>query len=558
MKQWLCLGIIFICSTFVTAQNFAWANGFGASAQDVGYSITTDASGNVYTMGTYSGTVDFDRGPAVFNLTSTGSTDIFILKMDPSGNFIWAKSIGGLGLESGRGMVLDNFGGLYIAGSFNYITDFDPSSSVYTLTAAFGSNDIFILKLDFSGNFLWVNSIGSNYNDLVSCINLTNLGYIYISGIFNGNVDFDPSPGGAFMLSAQNGTFILKLDMSGNFAWAKHVDQAITGLDIDNQDNLYMTGQFSNQVDFDPGPGTFTMVPNIVTDVYICKFDSPGNFVWAQRMGGPDIENVYALKVDGFNDVYISGYFGDVADFDPGPGTYTLNAGNVGVSPFICKVSSAGNFIWAKHLLNMAAPVSPNFRLQGLAIDPNANVFLGGGFTGTLDFDPGLGTYTLSSSGNQDIFVLKLDASGNFNQLYSAGSTGADYVNSICLSGIGDVYATGSYSGTVDFDPGQAISNLSAVSGDVFVLKLNGPDVGLYENAPGNLLTIYPNPVWDKLTVDKPGSQNTGFCVMDLSGRPVLTGRLDGQNQVDVGQLPAGAYLLQVGGSTKPFKLIKQ
>jgi hypothetical protein len=558
MKKRLFSCILFICSVCATAQNFAWASSFGASAQDVGYSIATDPSGNVYTMGTYSGTVDFDPGPGVSNLTSSGSADMFVLKMDPAGNFIWAKSIGGAVAVYGRGMVIDNFGGLYIAGYFTSVVDFDPSPASYTLSSMGGSPDVFILKLDFSGNFLWVKSIGSSYNDLVSCINLTNLGYVYISGTFSGNVDFDPSPGGTFMLSAQNSTFILKLDMSGNFAWAKQVVHTIAALGIDSQDNLYMSGQFSNQVDFDPGPGTFTMAPNIITDVYVCKFDSPGNFVWARKVGGPDFDNVQALKVDGFDNVYINGFFGDVADFDPGPGTYTLSSGP-DLSPFICKLNPAGNFIWAKHLLSIAALGTQVSRLQGLAIDPNANVYIGGGFIGTLDFDPGPGTYTLGSAGNHDIFVLKLDASGNFNQLYSAGSAGADYANSLCLSSAGDVYVTGTYSGTVDFDPGQAVSNLSSVSYDVFVLKLNGPDVGLYENASERGVTIYPNPVRDRLTVDQPGLQNTGFYIRDLLGRPVLTGRLNDQNQVDVGQLPAGAYLLQVGGSSnKPFKLIKQ
>jgi hypothetical protein len=558
MKKWLCLGILFICSTLVTAQNFAWASSFGANAQDVGVSIAIDASGNVYTMGTYSGTVDFDPGPGVFNLSSAGAVDIFVLKMDPAGNFIWAKSIGGSVWASGRGMVLDNFGSLYITGYFISTVDFDPSPASYTLSSTGGSIDVFILKLDLSGNLIWVNSVGGINNDFVYCISLSNLGYVYISGTYNGNVDFNPSPGGTFLLPAQSGTFILKLDMSGNFAWAKHVDHAIAALDVDSQDNLYMSGPFNNQVDFDPGPGTFTIMPNILADAYICKFDSPGNFVWARKIGGPDVENVHALKVDGFNNVYISGYFGDVADFDPGPGTYTLNAGMVSVSPFICKLSSVGNFIWAKHLLNLAPPGFPNYKLQGLAIDSNANVFLGGGFTGTLDFDPGPGSYTFSSNGSQDIFVLKLDASGNFNQFYSTGGAGADYANSLCLSSAGDVYVTGTYSGTVDFDPGQAVSNLSSVSNDVFILKLNGPDVGLYENASENLVTIYPNPVRDKLTVSKPSIQGTGFYIRDLLGRPVLTGQLDDQNQVDVAQLPAGAYLLQVGSIHRPFKLIKQ
>src|SRR6185436_19324206 len=87
--------------------NLLWAKSIGGPANDVAYSIVADASGNVYITGSFSLTADFDPGPGVFNLTASGNTDIFISKLDASGNFTWAKQMGGTGVDIGRSIDLD-------------------------------------------------------------------------------------------------------------------------------------------------------------------------------------------------------------------------------------------------------------------------------------------------------------------------------------------------------------------------------------------------------------------------------------------------------------------
>src|ERR1035437_9575750 len=134
------------------AQNFLWAKSMGGTGNDIGYSIALDASGNVYTTGYFYGTVDFDPGAGTFNLTSAGNYALFISKLDASGNFVWAKQIGGTSSGAlGQFISLDASGNIYTTGCFFGTVDFDPGAGTSNLTSS-STNDIFVSKLDASGN----------------------------------------------------------------------------------------------------------------------------------------------------------------------------------------------------------------------------------------------------------------------------------------------------------------------------------------------------------------------------------------------------------------------
>ena len=125
------------------------------------------ASGAIYTTGFFSATVDFDPGAGVFNLTSAGSGDIFISKLDASGNFVWAKQMGGIAYDKCYSIAIDTAGSgaLYTTGVFEGTADFDPGAGTLNLTPA-GQYDIFISKLDSSGNFVWAKRIGGTGRDV--------------------------------------------------------------------------------------------------------------------------------------------------------------------------------------------------------------------------------------------------------------------------------------------------------------------------------------------------------------------------------------------------------
>jgi hypothetical protein len=131
---------------FAQDVEFAWAAGMGGTGYDYGYGIAVDASGNVYTTGSFEGTADFDPGSGVSNLTSAGDNDVFVRKLDASGNFLWARSMGGTGSDRGGGIAVDASGIVYTTGWFSSTVDFDPGAGTVNLTSA-GARDIFVQKL---------------------------------------------------------------------------------------------------------------------------------------------------------------------------------------------------------------------------------------------------------------------------------------------------------------------------------------------------------------------------------------------------------------------------
>lgn len=170
MKTKILLSTLFVSFLFVTnlnAQNqtFEWVKQMGGFNYDAGFSITTDIDGNVYTTGYFQRTVDFDPGPGTTNLTSAGKTDIFVQKLDASGNLLWVKQMGGSKIEEGRSIATDVNGDVYTTGYFSDTVDFDPGNDT-TFLIAEGITDIFIQKLDANGNFLWAKQMGGTSENL--------------------------------------------------------------------------------------------------------------------------------------------------------------------------------------------------------------------------------------------------------------------------------------------------------------------------------------------------------------------------------------------------------
>ena len=539
------------------AQTFQWAKSMGGTDLDGGFSIAVDGSGNVYTTGIFQGTADFDPGAGTSNLTSSGANDIFISKLDAEGNFIWAKSMGGTDLDESSSIAVDGSGNVYITGYFQGIADFDPGADTSELISA-GGQDVFVLKLDPEGNFAWARNMGGTGVDVGFSVAVDDFGNVYTTGYFQGTADFNPGADTSELISAGGqDVFILKLDAAGNFGWAKSIkgpdfDQGVS-IVVDGSGNVYATGNFEGTADFNPGADTSELISAGGQDVFILKLDAAGNFGWAKSMGGTDADFGYSITLDGSGNVYTTGIFQGIADFDPGAGTSNLtSAGDLDI--FISKLDTEGNISWAKSMGD-----TDEDRGYSIAVDGSGNVYTTGWFTGTPDFDPGVGTSHLTSAGGLDIFISKLDAAGNFGWAKSMGDIEEDRGYSIAVDGSGNVYTTGWFTGTVDFDSGAGTSNLtSAGSGDIFILKLDEASVGILENSFENNLTVYPNPTYGAISIEM-GTNYDDIDVMirNLLGQDILKKSYTGSNLLQL-NIPgvAGMYLIEVSSGNKKARLI--
>ncbi|MCX5672131.1 MAG: hypothetical protein NTU94_12505 [Planctomycetota bacterium] len=452
---------------------FGFALDVGADTWSYGPCLATDAAGNVYVTGDFSGTADFDPGPGVYSLTSAGGPDGFVAGYSAAGALLWARCLGGTDIDAGDGIAVASDGSVYTTGFFSGTADFDPGPGTFNLTST-GDYDVFVSKLDSGGHFVWARRLGGAANDTAHGIAVAADGSVYTAGNFFGTVDFDPGPG-IFNLSSvdSGGFFVSKLDSAGSFVWARAFGQGasnhrVNGITLASDGSVYTTGSFDGTADFDPGPGTFNLTNAYQPDVFVSKLSSAGNFVWARSFGGTgwDEGNGIAVAPDG--SVYTTGFFKDTVDFDPGPGTFNLTIAGGPSEAFVSKLDSAGNFVWARRLGGAGDDGG-----GGLAVASDGSVYTTGSFSDTADFDPGPAMYNLTSAGNRDVFVSRLDSAGNFVWARRFGGTGNDDGAGLALAPDGSVYTMGGFAGIADFDPGPGTFALaSAGSSDVFVAKL--------------------------------------------------------------------------------------
>lgn len=471
MKKSFLLLIFIIPCLHTLAQNFQWAKKLASVNSSQGYGIATDASGNIYTAGSFLGTTDFDPGAGTYNLTPTGAFDVYVCKLNHSGNLIWAKQMGGMGIEQPFALSLDANGNIYTTGYFDGNADFDPGANTFNLTSS-GGYDIFISKLDPSGNFKWAKAMGGTGDDFAASIAIDPSGNVYSTGQFEGTVDFNPG-GGLFNLISKGGSdcYISKLNSSGGFLWAKQFGDSLDdygyAINADPTGNVIIAGAFRGTVDFDPGIGQSTLTSAGSNDIFISKLDASGNFIWAKRTGGTTADSPAGIKTDGSGNVYYTGYFTGTADFDPGAGSVNLISSG-GFDIFISRLSSSGGFTWARRIGSTLSDVA-----ESIALDSTGNVYTTGRFQGTVDFDPGANISNLTASGNYDIFVSKLDNAGNLVYAKKMGGNGYDDAKDIAVNLSDNVFTTGQFESPADFDPGAPVYNLTTTGNNsCFVSKL--------------------------------------------------------------------------------------
>ena len=375
-----------------------WARsmGGGGIANDAGMDIALDSSGNVYITGYFEGIATFDPGPEPVYLFSSGRLDAFVCKLDTDGGFVWARAMGGVNGERGWGIAVDGAGNVYATGVFLTTANFGP----FQLVSA-GDEELFVVKLDTDGNYLWARSGGGVGKDFGSDIAVDSEGNVYVTGEIEDTANYGPLQVSS---EGQGDIIVTKLDTNGNFLWARSMGGTLAdiglGIAVDAAGNVFTTGYFNGTANF--GPIQLTSTGN--QDAFVTKHDTDGTFLWAAAFSGPGNAAGFSAEVDAEGNVYTSGYFQGTADFDPGPDTFELSSGT-GSAIFVSKLDSNGAFQWAQA---MGGPGFDNG--TGMTVDDEGDVYVTGRFIGTADFGP----FELTSEGGYDIFVTKLSTSPLF------------------------------------------------------------------------------------------------------------------------------------------------
>ncbi len=392
-------------------------------------------SGAIYMVGVWTANWDADHGPGEFLLTNTngGTVEIFIKKIDATANFIWAKSIGSIGNDYAITIALDKDESIYFSGYSNNATtfmDFDPGPGEFLLQGYNGS-DIFFEKLNSNGQFNWVKVLGTENSERAEKILVDENYTIYLCGSFRNNINFNPS-GTPIILtntgaSTTEDAFIAKFDSARNCIWAKSFGSVnndfFNNLSLDVDENLVIAGTFKGTVDFDPSPTNVFNLTSVGSgfDIGVLKLTNDGNFIWAVKYGGEGIglssndgdETCSGIATDIVGNVYLTGEFAYVVDFDPSPSIFNLTSanlpnGNPSIDIYIMKLNNAGNFAWANKI-GAGSRETP----YNLIVDNIFNFYAVGNLYGFFSTDVDFTAGTDNRSGNN--YNILIEKGGECN-----------------------------------------------------------------------------------------------------------------------------------------------
>ena len=371
-----------------------WAVKAGGTGADRGYSIKTDDTRSLYVTGYYYGTASFGST----TITSISSTqDVFIAKYDLSGNLIWVRSVGGADAETGYGITSDNLGNVIATGQFKGTATFGTttlSSAINPLTGL-PSFDIFTVKYDGNGNFLWVEQGRAKYDDrgLDVAVDLSN--NIFVVGQFSDTIQFDAIHNNAVM----NSGYLMKYDQSGNEQWfvkMSALQTIIYSVVVDRANNILITGDFKGNL----GIFTTPMVYNtsaFTNKVFIAKFTNTGSVIWVENDGSDSEVTSKSIALDANNDAYIAGLFKCKFDeYSQALGTgifYSSGYRDV----FVTKYSSSGVRQWFRHFGG-----NKDDYCSGIAVKTIDKPYIAGSFENVFNVPstPGFTIFTSNFSGS--------------------------------------------------------------------------------------------------------------------------------------------------------------
>lgn len=555
--------LILLCFSIVNANAvspvFQWAKSFGSYDRDYFTSFAIDKADNVYLTGNFMLTMEFGAGNESFDLISNGKYDFFVAKLDKEGNLLWTKSYGGIFDENSNKILFDKSGNVYVCGTFYDDVNFGTDENPYELNSSFGQ-DIFILKLDTDGNFIWVKQLAGQAGKYIFSATFDDEYNLVIAGIFDGEFDFDPGPDEYIVKSEKfYNNFIAKWNQDFEVQWVKQIGlnySSYNSIATDSKNNIYLCGYFKDKVDFAPGLDTFYLESGSIYNTYLLKLDASGEFEYAKSLYSEDYNIAYDMVIDSDDNLLLAGYFDGSTDFDPGDNEL-LKSSRGQRDIFVSKLTSGGELIWVQTWGGVG-----NEDAQVITTDDYDNIYLAGVFSDSLKF----GTNELHDlntvMGGNSMFNLALNSKGDIMWSSFVESSISILPLGILLDSESNIVTAGHYQGKSDFDPKEGRFELEPLLfTDVFVQKSSQPALSVLENNFGFDIGIFPNPMSDFVTLEFENSvESCKVKIITLTGEEVFSGDYYQSKSISMNlDLPTGFYLLILESDNKKaaLKLIK-
>ncbi|GEM_PF-3535710 len=441
---------------------FDWVTTVGGGANETAYIVEVGPFGSSVVSGTFSNTVDFDTTSGTLNLTATGNNDYFLVKNNPQGTLLWAKTFGGR--TEVTDVTIDSIGGIYIIGRFESTVDFDPGSGTQNLTSFGSGRDLFVVKLDSNGAYEWAFSFETNGTDGRGGLLIDNENRLVVTAGFANTIDLDPGPGTmiAAASSWSSDGFIARFNMA-NSNFIDATTFGATGaryeypeiIETDSAGNYYLFGTYvGTNTNLGLSGGASYTSSN--QDMFLAKFDKNFNYKWVGAFGGSGGSNQDVprdMVVDDDGHVFMVGSFAGTVDFNPGSGTANFTAGGF-MDGYVMQWDTLGNYQWAYQLGNIYSD-----EVTGIELDTAGNIMICGNFRNVVDFSIGGGTGIHDAFGTQG-FVAAYTPAGSYLWSWLIGFLGTTQFYDLASTSNYELYLAGNTNGTVvDFDPGTGVGN---------------------------------------------------------------------------------------------------
>ena len=414
---------------------FVWARQARSQAA-WGSAIGTDAQGNSYVFGYFSGTITFANGELNQITLNALANDLFLAKYDSNGNFSWARKAGSLFSEYAGAMAVDSAGNSYVTGRYG------------SAPAIFGAGE---------PNETTLGGLGGNNGEDV---------------------------------------FIAKYDANGLLQWAKNAGGSTanrgTGIAVDAAGNSYVVGRFSSTSTFGPGEANETVLTGPLggsDEIFVAKFGPSGNLAWVRSgLGQAEHDQGYAIAVDPAGNSVATGTYRGIAPFGGQLNQTQIDDGGMD-DIFVVKHDTDGHQQWVK----MAVGPDSEYSL-GVALDTTGNAYITGyGFF--INFGAGEpGEVEIVGRGQNDLFITKYDTNGLVQWARSDGGTGDDRGQAIAF-GADSVHVVGRFGQTATFglDEGNQTSLTFAGGPDIFVAKFRVTSMDAFQRGAFTAAALLPN-----------------------------------------------------------------
>lgn len=492
MRRIITLLVLLFIGNTIHAQGIQlnWVDGFyDENNRSEAHAIQIDDENNSYVLGNSPDLGSFlDIDPDADNVSELSSSGIFLAKFNSNGAYLWSVSLGNTGVFNNSlhgNLALSSNGDVLLVATLSGEVDFDPSNEELIISAPEGM--IVLASYTSAGELNFVKSFPLSVTGITgtNAIDIDSQGNIFIGGFVMNNglpiVEIDFNPGGSDGLLINDSVmtfFIAKFSSSGEFSLLKTMTgtstnstNRLTHLAVNSADEICITGEISGEWDMDPSAENYPLMAEN-RDIFIAKYTNNLELIFAKVIVSTGTEFSRKIALDAFDNMYVSGEFTGIVDFDPGEGE-TILTSEINREPYIAKFSPDGNLLFAIEL-NSDTAISATNATRSIVADKLGYIYIAGRFDRSCDFDPSENDYYLTPQNDLELYLAKYDEQGNFIWVIPYGSSSFSFNLDLAVNSQGVVTTCGIFRNNSDFNPGTDNSNTPGNSGNtMFIAQFN-------------------------------------------------------------------------------------